>query len=185
MHDDIAQVIFTREQIAARVAEMGAEITRDYASKLAAGESLLMLCILRGAAVFMADLIREIDLPVETDYMTVSSYGNQAESSGTVRVETDLKSNIEGRHVIVVEDMIDSGLTLKFLLENLQERNPASLAVAAMLKKLREDGKGASVNGDYVGFECPDDFIVGYGLDYAQQYRNLSYVGALKRDVYK
>ena len=181
MHDDIAQVLFTEQEIANRVREMGGAITRDYAD-VARGEGIVLVSVLRGAAIFMADLARRIELPVEMDYMAVSSYGNGAKSSGVVRILKDLSSQIEGRHVLVAEDILDSGLTLNYLLKNLSSRKPASLEVATLLRK--QTPAQADINCRYVGFECPDEFIVGYGLDYAERYRNLPYIGVLKPEIY-
>ena len=180
MHDDIKEVLYTQEELARRVGEIGAAITRDYAD--AVDEGIVLVSVLRGAAIFMADLARAIQLPVEMDYMAISSYGNGAKSSGVVRILKDLSSEIEGRHVIVAEDILDSGLTLKYLLKNLASRKPASLAVATLLRKDTE--VQADIDCRYVGFECPDEFIVGYGLDYAERYRNLPYVGILKPELY-
>lgn len=180
MHDDIKEVLYTQEELARRVGEIGAAITRDYAD--AVDEGIVLVSILRGAAIFMADLARAIQLPVEMDYMAISSYGNGAKSSGVVRILKDLSSEIEGRHVIVAEDILDSGLTLKYLLKNLASRKPASLAVATLLRKDTE--VQADIDCRYVGFECPDEFIVGYGLDYAERYRNLPYIGILKPELY-
>lgn len=180
VHNDIQEVLFTQEDLARRVGEIGAAITRDYAS--AAGDGIVLVSVLRGAAIFMADLARAIELPIEMDYMAISSYGNGAKSSGVVRILKDLTSEIEGRHVIVAEDILDSGLTLKYLLKNLSSRNPASIAVATLLRKKTE--AQADIGCRYVGFECPDEFIVGYGLDYAERYRNLPYIGILKPELY-
>ncbi len=180
MHDDIKEVLYTQEELARRVGEIGAAITRDYAD--AVDEGIVLVSVLRGAAIFMADLARAIQLPVEMDYMAISSYGNGAKSSGVVRILKDLSSEIEGRHVIVAEDILDSGLTLKYLLKNLASRKPASLAVATLLRKDTE--VQADIDCRYVGFECPDEFIVGYGLDYAERYRNLPYIGILKPELY-
>lgn len=180
MHDDIQEVLFTQEELARRVSEIGASITRDYAE--AAKDGIVLVSVLRGAAIFMADLARAIELPLEMDYMVVSSYGDSATSSGVVRVLKDLSSSIENRHVIIAEDILDSGLTVKFLLDYLASRNPASLAVAALLRK--QTNNQADIDCAYVGFECPNEFIVGYGLDYAERYRNLPYVGVLKPEVY-
>lgn len=181
MHEDVSEIIFTEDEIAARVAEMGEEITRDYADR-AANEGVVMISVLRGAAMFMADLVRQIKLPVEMDYMAISSYGNGAKSSGVVRILKDITANIEGRHVIIAEDILDSGLTLKYLMRTLQARNPASIEVATLLRKLTR--AQADIDCRYVGFECPDEFIVGYGLDYAERYRNLPYIGILKKEIY-
>lgn len=180
VHNDIQEVLFTQEDLARRVGEIGAAITRDYAS--AAGDGIVLVSVLRGAAIFMADLARAIELPIEMDYMAISSYGNGAKSSGVVRILKDLTSEIEGRHVIVAEDILDSGLTLKYLLKNLSSRNPASIAVATLLRKKTE--AQADIDCRYVGFECPDEFIVGYGLDYAERYRNLPYIGILRPELY-
>ena len=178
--NDIQEVLFTQEDLARRVGEIGAALTRAYAS--AAGDGIVLVSVLRGAAIFMADLARAIELPIEMDYMAISSYGNGAKSSGVVRILKDLTSEIEGRHVIVAEDILDSGLTLKYLLKNLSSRNPASIAVATLLRKKTE--AQADIDCRYVGFECPDEFIVGYGLDYAERYRNLPYIGILKPELY-
>ena len=180
VHNDIQEVLFTQEDLARRVGEIGAAITRDYAS--AAEDGIVLVSVLRGAAIFMADLARAIELPIEMDYMAISSYGNGAKSSGVVRILKDRTSEIEGRHVIVAEDILDSGLTLKYLLKNLSSRNPASIAVATLLRKKTE--AQADIDCRYVGFECPDEFIVGYGLDYAERYRNLPYIGILKPELY-
>ena len=178
LHPDVERILITEAQLAERVREMGKEITRDYE-----GEQIVMISVLRGAAIFMADLVREIDLNVEMDYMAISSYGNGVKSSGVVRILKDLSSHIEGRHVVIAEDILDSGLTLTYLLKNLASRNPASLTVATLLRKKTK--VQADVDCAYVGFECPDQFIVGYGLDYAERYRNLPYIGVLKPEVYE
>lgn len=162
--------------------EMGAQITRDYAERVGAGEDLVMVCLLRGAAIFDSDLARAVKLPVRMDYMDVSSYGNGSKSSGMVRIQKDLSDSIEGRHVIVVEDIIDSGLTLKYVCKNLKSRGPLSVEVAALLRK-KTEGQ-AQISAKYVGFECPDEFIVGYGLDYAQRYRNFADICILKPEIY-
>lgn len=175
-HPDLDRVIFSEEDIRFCVKEMGARITQDYA-----GESLVVISVLRGAAIFMADLVREIQLPIEMDYMAISSYGNGAKSSGVVRILKDLTSSIEGRHVLIAEDILDSGLTLRYLMKNLESRHPASLEVATLLRK--DTPNQADINCKYVGFECPDEFIVGYGLDYAERYRNLPYIGVLKQGI--
>ncbi len=180
VHSDIQEVLFTQEELARRVGEIGAAITRDYAS--VAEEGIVLVSVLRGAAIFMADLARAIELPVEMDYMALSSYGNGTKSSGVVRILKDLTSDIEGRHVIVAEDILDSGLTLNYLIKNLSSRNPASLEVVTLLRKKTE--AQAEIDCKYVGFECPDDFIVGYGLDYAERYRNLPYIGILKPELH-
>lgn len=182
MHNDISEILFSEQDLANRVGEIGAAITRDYRDR-ADGEGLVVVCILRGAAVYACDLIRAIDLPLEVDFMAVSSYGNGTKSSGEVRILKDLSSSIRGRHVIIAEDVIDSGLTLNALMENLRQRGPASLTVAALLRK--DMPNQAQVDCGYVGFECPNEFIVGYGLDYAERYRNLPYIGILKPEIYQ
>lgn len=180
MHNDIAEILFTEEEITGRVGEIGRAISRDYAE--VAKEGIILISVLRGAAIFMADLARQVSLPVEMDYMAISSYGDGAKSSGVVRILKDLSSEIEGRHVIVAEDILDSGLTLTYLLKSLSSRNPASIEVATLLRK--KTRAQAKIDCRYVGFECPDQFIVGYGLDYAERYRNLPYIGILKPEIY-
>ena len=182
VHNDISKVIFSQQEIADRVAVMGQAIARDYAL-ITGPEGVVVISILRGGAVFTCDLIRSIDMPLEVDFMAVSSYGNQAKSSGVVRILKDLSTDIQGRHVIIAEDIIDSGLTLRYLMENLRSRKPASLTVAALLRK--DVPNQAAIDCRYVGFECPDEFIVGYGLDYAERYRNLPYIGVLKPEIYQ
>ena len=178
LHPDVESVLFSEEDIAQIVQRMGAEITRDYA-----GRDLVLIAVLRGAVVFMGDLMRAIDAPLAIDFMAVSSYGANAKSSGIVRIVKDLDMDIKGRDVLIVEDILDSGLTLKYLMQNLANRGPASLKVATFLWKDVE-GKQAAINPKYVGTHCPDAFVVGYGLDYAERYRNLPYVGILKPEVY-
>lgn len=178
MHPDVETILFSEEDIASIVKRMGAEITRDYR-----GKDLVLIAVLRGAVVFMGDIMRAIDLPLAIDFMAVSSYGDKAKTSGVVRIVKDLDMDIKGRDVLIVEDILDSGLTLKYLMENLSSRQPASLEVAAFLWKDVE-GKQAAINPKYVGAHCPDEFVVGYGLDFAERYRNLPYVGILKPEVY-
>jgi hypoxanthine phosphoribosyltransferase len=178
MHPDVSHVILTEEQIRARVRELGAEISRDYAP----GGSVLLVGVLRGAVLFVADLMRELSIPCEIDFMAVSSYGSSTKSSGVVRIMKDLDENIEGRHVLVVEDILDTGLTLKYLLKNLASRKPASLEVVTLLSKAGK--QRVPIDCKYTGFDIPDEFVVGYGLDYAERYRNLRYVGVLKPSVY-
>jgi hypoxanthine phosphoribosyltransferase len=178
IHPDIQEVVFTEEQLQGRIRELGAEISRDYA-----GRSVLLVAVLRGAALFIADLAREITVPVELDFMAVSSYGSTTKSSGVVRILKDLDEMIEGRDVIVVEDILDTGLTLKYLLKNLASRAPSSLEVITLLNK--EGKQRVPISCKYIGFVCPDEFVVGYGLDYAERYRNLPYVGVLKPSAYQ
>ena len=175
-HEGVERVLFTQEELARRVTEMGAQITADYA-----GKDLLVVSVLRGAAIFMADLVRAIELPLEMDFMAVSSYGAGTTSSGVVRILKDVTSSIEGRHVLIAEDVLDSGLTLRSLIDELASRGPASVEVATLLRK--DVPNQADIACRYVGFECPDEFIVGYGLDYAERYRNLPFIGVLRQDM--
>jgi hypoxanthine phosphoribosyltransferase len=156
---------------------MGAQISADYA-----GQKVLLITVLKGAFIFMADLARAIEGDVEIDFMAVSSYGVESKSSGIVRIIKDLESSVEGRHIIIVEDILDSGLTLKYLSKNIKSRNPLSIEVATLL--LKEEKQQTDVKCRYVGFTCPDEFVVGYGLDYAERYRNLPYIGILDERVY-
>ena len=182
VHNDVSEILFSEQDLANRVSEIGAAITRDYRD-IAGDQGIVVVCVLRGAAMYTCDLIRAIDMPLEVDFMAVSSYGSGVKSSGVVRILKDLSSNIQGRHVIIAEDILDSGLTLSYLIKNLQSRGPASIAVATLLRK--DTPNQADVNCRYVGFECPDEFIVGYGLDYAEHYRNLPYIGILKPEIYQ
>jgi len=176
-HPDIEQVLLTSEQIQERLREMAAEIDRDYA-----GRQVLLVGVLKGAFVLMADLARYLTVPVEFDFMAVSSYGSATQTSGVVRILKDLDLDIAGRDVLVVEDIVDSGLTLNYLLRNLRARGPASLEVLALLSK--PDQTRVDIPIRYHGFAVPNVFVVGYGLDYAELYRNLPYVGTLKPEVY-
>ena len=183
MHPDVKTVLYTEDQIQERVAAIGAALTEEYAKYVEANEPIVLVSVLRGAAIFMADLAREVRLPLEMDYMAVSSYGNGVKSSGVVNIVKDLSSSIEGKHVIIAEDILDSGLTLQFLIENLGSRKPKSIQVVTLLRK--KTLAQADINCLHVGFECPDEFIVGYGLDYAERYRNLPFIGVLKPEVYE
>ncbi|RHF37152.1 hypoxanthine phosphoribosyltransferase [Collinsella intestinalis] len=178
MHPDVEKVLFSEEDIANMVKRLGAQISEDYK-----GKDLVLIAVLRGAVVFMGDLMRAIDTDLAIDFMAVSSYGNGTKSSGTVRIIKDLDIDIKDRDVLIVEDILDSGLTLKYLMANLVSRGPASLEVCTFLWKDVE-GKQAAIDPKYVGTHCPDEFVVGYGLDYAEHYRNLPYVGILKPEVY-
>ena len=178
MHNDIQEVLLTEQMLADKVAELGAQITRDYADK-----EIFAIGILRGAVVFMADLIRAIERPVQIDFMAVSSYGMQADSSGIVRILKDLDSSITGKHVLIIEDIIDSGQTLSYLIKNLNERKPASIQLCTLMNK--PERRKVDLPVKYVGFEIPNEFVVGYGLDYAEKYRNLPYLGILNRSVYE
>jgi hypoxanthine phosphoribosyltransferase len=178
MHEDILNVLISEDQIRAKVAELGEQITQYYR-----GQNLLLLGTLKGAVPFIADLSRAIDIPLEIDYMAVASYGASTHSSGVVRIVKDLEGPINQKHVLIIEDIIDSGLTLHYLVDLLKRRNPLSLRICTLLDKQRERLK--AVNIDYIGFNIPDKFVVGYGLDYAQHYRNLPYIGVLKPSVYE
>ncbi|HUF07653.1 MAG TPA: hypoxanthine phosphoribosyltransferase [Candidatus Binatia bacterium] len=177
MHDDVEEVLLDSETVAARVAELGAELSADYA-----GRDPVLVSVLKGALVFLADLMRTMDLPTSIDLMEVSSYGGATESSGQVRILKDLSKPIEGRDVIVVEDIIDTGLTLNYLLGYLADRQPASIKICCLLDKPAR--RLADIPIDYVGFTIPDRFVIGYGLDYDERYRNLPYIGVLKPSVY-
>lgn len=178
MINDVERVLLSEEQLAARIVELGAEITADYA-----GEEILMIGVLRGAVLFMADLARAIKVPVAIDFMAVSSYGAGTSSSGVVRILKDLDENVEGKHVLVVEDIIDSGLTLNYLVDNLKSRQPASIKICTLLNK--PERRKVDVDIAYNGFTIPDHFVIGYGLDYAEKYRNLPFIGILKPEIYQ
>jgi hypoxanthine phosphoribosyltransferase len=168
----VKKVLIDEQTLRARIAELGEEISNDYRDK-----DLLLVGVLKGAVFFMADLMRHLSIPCEVDFMAISSYGASTDSSGIVRILKDLDINIEGRDVLVVEDIIDSGLTLSYLLRNLESRDPASLEVCALLTK--PDRREIEVPVRYTGFEIPNEFVIGYGLDYAERYRNLPYVAVL------
>lgn len=177
-YGEVARVLLTEEEIRSKVSELGAQITEVYKGS---GRPLHVIVILKGATIFASDLVRAIDLPVSLDFMAISSYGNQTKSSGVVRIVMDLDRSIEGRDVLVVEDIVDSGLTLKYLLENLRGRNPATLRTCVLLDKFER--REVDVTPDFVGFQIPDEFVVGYGLDFAEKYRNLPYLGVLKPGI--
>jgi hypoxanthine phosphoribosyltransferase len=174
---DIESVIVPRERIEARVQELADAVSADYA-----GKEILLVGVLKGAFVFMADFARAVSRPVTLEFMAVSSYGASTSSSGVVRILKDLDRSIAGEHVVLVEDIIDSGLTLSWLLKNLQSRNPASVEVVTLLRK--PDSLKSNVPVKYVGFDIPNEFVVGYGLDYAERYRELPYIAVLKPEVY-
>lgn len=178
MRQDIESILYDAECIHDRVLRMGARIARDYQDK-----DLLLVGVLKGSFVFLADLARSIDLPVEVDFMVVSSYGSGTESSGVLTIAKDLSALVEGRHVLIVEDIVDSGLTLSLLAEDLRSRGAASVQVAVLLEK--DVPRSHQVECAYSAFHCPDAFLVGYGLDYAERYRNLPYIGILKPEVYE
>ena len=171
------ELLITRDQIAVRVKEMGAEITRDFE-----GKDLTVICILKGAVVFFVDLIREIDLPMTMDFMAISSYGSATKSSGVVQITRDLQRDISGRDIIVVEDILDSGNTLYFLKDYMLAKGANSITIVTLLDKPSRREK--PIYPDLAGFEVPDEFVVGFGLDYCQQYRNMPYIGVLKPEVY-
>jgi hypoxanthine phosphoribosyltransferase len=179
---DLREILFDTPTIHARVVDIGRRITADYADK-----SPLLLGILKGSYPFLADLSRAINLPLTVDFMAVSSYGAGTKSSGVVRILKDLDRSIEGRHVVIVEDIIDTGLTLHYLRENLRGRGPASVEIAALLDKkaVRKGKELEDMGARYTGFECPDEFVVGYGLDYQGRYRNLPFIGALRPEIYR
>lgn len=177
MGADLERVLLTEEQLGQRLDEIAAQIDRDYA-----GREILLVGVLKGAVMVMADLARRISTPLAMDWMAVSSYGSGTKSSGVVRILKDLDADLTGRHVLIVEDIIDSGLTLSWLLANLRSRGPASVEIATMLRK--PDAAKVEVDVRYVGFDIPNEFVVGYGLDYAEKYRNLPFVGTLAPHVY-
>lgn len=175
---DIERVYFSAEEIQSRVAELGREITRDYE-----GRDPIFVGVLKGSFVFMADLMRCVDLHCNIDFMAVSSYGNGTTTTGAVNIRKDLSYPIEGRDVIIIEDILDSGVTLSYLKNYMLNRAPASIKIITLLDKPAR--RKADIKADYVGFLCPDEFIVGYGLDYAERYRNLPYIGVLKPEIYE
>ncbi len=177
MINDVKEILFDEATLASMVEKLGTRITEDYH-----GEDLLVIGILKGANIFMGDLIRKINLPIQIDFMAVSSYGHSTQSSGVVKINKDLDCEIENRHVLIVEDIVDSGLTLKYLAENLMTRGPKSLKICTLLDK--PERRKAKINIDYKGFDIPDVFIVGYGIDYAEKYRNLPFIASLKEEVY-
>ncbi len=179
MDQDIARVLFTSEQIQARIRELGLAIYHDYT----AVDDLLLVGVLKGSVVFMSDLARAIPRKVALDFIAISSYGQSTQTSGVVRMLKDLEIDIGGRHILIVEDIIDSGLTLAYLRSLLLRRNPASLKICTLLSK--PSRREADVPVEYTGFDIPNEFVVGYGLDYAEHYRNLSYIGVLKPEVYE
>ena len=173
--ESIGEILVQADELQHRIRELGAEISRDYK-----GRDLLLIGVLKGAVFFLADLMRQIDVPCEVDFMAVSSYGSSTDSSGVVRILKDLDAPLEGRDVLIVEDIVDSGLTLQYLMRTLETRSPASLAVCALLTK--PERRKVETPARYVGFEIPDKFAIGYGLDYAERYRNLPYVATLSLD---
>lgn len=177
MREDVKKVLFDEEQLSNKVRELGEQISKDYE-----GKDLLVVGVLKGSVVFAADLIKNIDIPCEIDFMAVSSYGNSTESSGVVRILKDLDHSIEGKHVLLVEDIVDSGITLTYLLKYLKARKAESIEIVSLLNK--PERRTADLEVKYIGFEVPNEFIVGYGIDYAEKYRNLPFIGVLKEEVY-
>ena len=177
MRQDIERILYTEEQLEKRIAELGAQITEDFRDKRP-----IFVGVLKGCFVFMADLLRHVDIYCSMDFMAVSSYGDGVTSTGAVKINKDLSRDIAGRHVIIVEDILDSGITLSYLKKYLSVRNPASISIVTLLDKPAR--RRADIKADYSGFEVEDAFVVGYGLDYAEEYRNLPYIGVLKSEVY-
>ena len=180
MKNDIAKILISEEQLKKRIREMGAEIARDYA-----GKTPTMVCILKGAVMFYTDLLRNIPIPLTMDFMAVSSYGNSTKSSGEVEIRKDLSTSIEGKHVVIVEDIVDSGFTLSYLTRMLESRGAKSIKLCTLLDKPSRRAPGITLQADYSGFEVGNEFVVGFGLDYAEFYRNLPYIGVLKPEIYE
>lgn len=178
MINDVKEVLFSEEELREKVKELGTKISEDYK-----GKDLIVVGVLKGSVIFAADLFRNITIPCELDFMAVSSYGDSTESSGVVRILKDLDHNIEGKDILIVEDIVDSGITLKYLLKYLNARKANTIEIATLLDKKAR--RVADINVKYAGFEVPDEFIVGYGIDYAQKYRNLPFIATLKPEVYK
>ena len=178
MHQDVESIMFTKEQLEGRIGELAAQLDKEYA-----GKNPLMVGILKGSVMFYADLLRAMTIPVEMDFIAISSYGSGSKSSGEVKLIKDLDRKIEGRHVIIVEDIIDSGYTLSYLKRMLYSRKPESVKICALLDKYSR--RVVPIEADYKGIDCEDEFVVGFGLDYAERYRNLPYIGILKRSVYE
>ncbi|TCO79348.1 hypoxanthine phosphoribosyltransferase [Marinisporobacter balticus] len=178
MKQDVARILFSEKEIEEKVIALGNQITKEYK-----GKELVLIGVLKGANIFMSDLMRKIDMPITIDFMAVSSYGSSTTSSGVVKILKDLDNSIEDKHVIIIEDIIDTGLTLHYLCENLLSRNPKSLKICTLLDK--PERRKVELKVDYKGYDIPDEFIIGYGIDYAEKYRNLPYVATLKRAVYE
>ena len=175
--DDVAEVLIDEQALAARIAELGQQITAEYE-----GKPLVLLGVLKGAVLFLVDLARQVKLPVEIDFMATSSYGASTKSSGIVRILKDLDESIEGKHILIVEDIVDSGLTLAYILRTLEARQPASMKVCGLLVKERAREEDVPIH--YTGFTIPDKFVIGYGLDFAERYRNLPYIAVLRPELY-
>ena len=176
--DEIERVLISNEEIQKRLDELAAQVNADYA-----GKDLLMVCILKGAVTVFADMLRRIEIPCAIDFMAISSYGSSTKSSGVVRILKDLDHGIEGKDVLIVEDIVDSGMSMSYLLNSLKTRNPASVKLLTLLDK--PDRRRVELNADYIGFTIPNEFVVGYGLDYNDYYRNLPFIGVLKPEVYE
>ena len=178
MLQDVKEILFSEEVINAKIKELATRISDDYK-----GKDLLVVGVLKGSVIFAAELIKNITIPCEIDFMAVSSYGSSSETTGVVRILKDLDSEISGKHILIVEDIVDSGVTLSYLLNYLKTRNASSVEIASLLTK--PSRRKVDIDCKYVGFETPDEFLVGYGLDYAEKYRNLPFIGILKREVYE
>ena len=177
MYNDLERILFSKEQIATRVKELGAQLSKDYA-----GKNPIFICILKGSVLFFSDLIKEITVPINLDFMAVSSYGASTKSSGVVRILKDLDHGIEGKDVLLVEDIVDSGMSMSYLIKQLYTRKPASIKLMTLLDK--PERRRVDLTADYIGFTIPDEFVIGYGLDYAEKYRNLPDVCILSPNVY-
>jgi hypoxanthine phosphoribosyltransferase len=177
VHRDISSILYSEQQIQAKIAEMGGKLSMDFAER-----NPLVICILKGAFIFMADLVKHMTIPLEIDFMAVSSYGKSSQSSGVVKIIKDLDIPVEGRDLIIVEDIMDSGLTLSYIIDVMERKNARSISVVTLFDKPAR--RKVEIEADYYGFELPDEFVVGYGLDYAERYRNLPYVGVLKPEIY-
>lgn len=178
MEKDIKEILYSEEMLKDKVDELAKQITKDYE-----GKDLLMIGVLKGANVFMCDLMRKISFPIQIDFIAASSYGHSTESSGVVKILKDLDFSLEDRHILIVEDIVDTGLTLKYLIENFKSRKPSTVEICTLLDK--PERRIANLDIKYAGFTIPDEFIVGYGIDYAEKYRNLPYIATLKPEVYK
>ncbi|MDQ0872033.1 hypoxanthine phosphoribosyltransferase [Paenibacillus sp. V4I3] len=177
MYSDIQEVLYSEEQIQDKIKELGEKLSIDYE-----GKNPLVICVLKGAFIFMADLVKQIRVPLELDFMAVSSYGQSTKSSGVVKIIKDLDVPVEGRHILIVEDIIDSGLTLSYLIDVLERRNAKTISVVALFNKPAR--RTVDLEPEYAGYVLPDEFVVGYGLDYAEKYRNLPFIGILKPEIY-
>lgn len=178
MHKDIESIVYSEADLEQRIEALGKQITEDYK-----GEKVVVVGVMKGANMFVADLIRRLDLEIVLDFIVVSSYGASTETTGVIRLLKDLDENIDSEHVLIVEDIVDSGLTLEYLVQNFKTRHPKSVKICTLLNKVER--RKVDMKVDYIGFQVPDEFIVGYGIDYAEKYRNLPYVGILKRSVYE